>query len=252
MQDFDVNGSYRLVSVLDHEKNSKVHQRQLYEERIRCIATDFVLPDEDNPFLFCRFAQDKEGKWINRKLRTSPVAQIKKTERGFAVQTANSVYLFEAAELQPVKYLDVTNTIELYLSMVAKFHFVKGFYYDEQGQPYELMEHPHLGTFTDSVLIAARDREKYPQYMCRYFMSHELIEFYDTIYGQQPYETPIVIHNLDDEDIAIKREFRKESWVIPAGESAKFVPFDYMSEENRDVWMEPFSWDDEDDEDNEN
>jgi len=242
--DFDLKNSYRLIAVLDHKGDSKVHERTLYEERIQCIATDFILPDEENPFLFCHFVQNEKGDWINRKLRTSAVNSMKKTNWGFAVQTDNSVYLFEEADLKPVKHLKVKNTIELYLSMKAKFHFVKGFYYDNEGTPYELIEHPHLGTFVDSVLIAAKDREQYFDYMCRYFMHADSIEFYNTIYGQQPYETPIIIHNLDDADMTIKREFRKESWVIPAGESAQFVPFDYMNEENQDAWMEPFSWDD--------
>lgn len=246
MQEFNLKDNYRLIAVLDHEGNSKVHERKLYEDRINCIAIDFVLPDEDNPFFFCRFVQTEDGNWINRALRTSSVEQLKTTNWGFAVQTANSIYLFEEAEPKPAKYLEVENTIELYLSMEAKFHFVKGFYYDDEGVPYELTEYPHLGMFMDSVLIAAKEREMFPQYMCRYYMHDDCIEFYDTIYGQQPYETPIVIRNLDDKDMVIKREFRDENWVIPAGACVRFAPFDYLEKLKKEKWMEPFSWDDED------
>ena len=64
--------------------------------------------------------------------------------------------------------------------------------------------------------------------MCRFYLRNaakEFIEFYDTLYGQQEYSIPILIHNVGEKDLIIKFEGCSETWIIKAGESNNIIPY---------------------------
>ena len=220
--------TYRLIDVLDHEGNSKVHTKELYKERVGCIAQNLrkgsFWGSADGEYVVrMDFVQDAEGNWILKGLRTSPVSDIREVDGRLEIHTMYSVYILEEAQLKEPVFLDEEDVIELYLSTEG-YQFAKGFYYDGQRQPHPLASTVHLGMFKDSVLIHKAD-DPMGEFVCRYFPKGSNVTFYDTIYGQQDYETPMVIHNTGDIPLRIEFEGFRATWTIPPGESKRIQPF---------------------------
>ena len=217
---------YRLISVTDKEGNDKVHERRLYEERIGCLATDFVYDDMgrlEGCRLHMRFVEDEDGKPISRRLRTSPVSKVEETETGITLYTYNSIYVFENAELKEPTYAEEALLTELYLSTDEDYYFCKGFYYDEEKYPHELLGHIHVGMFQDSVLVSLQENAM--DTVCLFFPYSECIVFYDTIYGQQDYSVPILIHNVGKSSFQVEFEDYPCKWTIKPDESKRIIPY---------------------------
>ena len=131
----------------------------------------------------------------------------------------------QEAEVKEIEPLEESNLIELYLSMEEDYHFAAGFYYDAEKQTHKLCEFVHLGMIVDSVLIGMYEQTLYGCYACRYFLRDDCIEFYDTIYFQQDYSTPMLIHNTGKSDLIIRFEAYPKKWTIKPGESKRIMPF---------------------------
>lgn len=226
-----IDKTYRLVDVLDRKGNRRVEtdlrNQDFYKGIIGCIvqnireSTSFY---HDGTFARVDLVQDSSGKWINRNFRTSPVEEIRELEDGrLEIITENSVYRFEPAELQPPVYLDEAEVIELYLDN-NNAQFCNGYYYDQDKQPHQLTYDVHGGMFQDSVLIRKAE-DPMGEYVCRYFPRNSSIQFYDTIYRQQDYATPMMIHNNGDLPLKIKFQKFRAVWIIQPGESKMITPY---------------------------
>lgn len=217
---------YRLISVTDKEGNDKTHERRLYEERVGCLATDFIYDKVGRLGgyrLHMRFVEDEAGKPICRRLHTSPVLKVEETETGIKLFTYNSIYVFESATLKAPSYAEEALLIELYLSAEEDYYFCKGFYYDEEKYPHNLMGHVHVGMFQDSVLVSLEENAM--DTACRFFPYCEFIVFYDTLYGQQPYSIPMLIHNAGKSSFRVEFEGYPCKWTIKPNESKRIMPY---------------------------
>lgn len=228
--EFDKQQAYKLVAVTDREGNDKTHSQPLYADAEGFIAVNLRYDEKSNYNGFQRmhldFVQDEEGRWVNRGIHTSPVYEVKTTDNGIAIHTHNSVYVLEKAELKETPICTDKNTIELYLSMDEHYHFGKGFYWDEAGTPHELEADINVGTFTDTVLIGIPEHSFFGEYACRYYYRRSSIEFYDTLYHQQDYSKPMLIHNTSkDKPLLICFEGYDREWTIAPGESKQIMPF---------------------------
>lgn len=223
--------TYRLVSILDKDGNRKAETSHRYSDFYRslegCIArnirecTSFYV---DGKIARVDVVQDSSGRLINRNFRTSPLEEIRELEDGgLKIITENSVYTFEPADLKPPVYQDETDLIELYMTDV-NVQFCNGFIYDEIKVPHQLTHDVHCGMFQDSVLIRKKD-DLMGEYVCRYFPRGSTIEFYDTIYHQQDYSLPILIHNTGSIPLKIKFVGFRAVWTILPGESKRIQPF---------------------------
>lgn len=214
---------YRLIAVTDREGKDKSNSNDLYSERIGCIGRN-IHYDFDNR-VFVDFIEDADGKPILRGLHTSVVEDLTETEEKLTITTMNTVYTLEAAELAPAVYLEETNLIELYLSE-RSHHFVKGVYYDEKGTPHNLDVLLHLGMLTDTALVSFEEPDLQGEnFVCRYYVRHgSNIEFYDTLYHQQEYKTPMLIHNVGDVPLCISFEMFDAQWTIAPRESERITP----------------------------
>lgn len=220
----DRNAAYRLTDVQDHQGNSRVESRKLYRDRVGCLATDLHWEGQT---LRMVFVQDGAGNWIKRRLHTSTVLGIEEKDGCLAVKTLNSVYLLEPAALPedlPEEYPaasleegDTGELIELYLSEEGN-HFCKGTYWDREGTAHPLAASMHLGMVVDSCLIG--DAECMERFYCRYYVQGPRdIEFYDTLYGQQEYVIPLLIHNCGTIPLEIRFEFGgPEGKVLPGSQ----------------------------------
>ena len=227
--EFDPEQAYRLVAVTDKNERDKVHSHVFYEDRFNCVAVNFHYDDfpshGDKYCMNMKFIQTEDGLWCKRGLHTSTVWEVKETENGVKLITSNSIYVFEKAELNEVTYQDEANLIELYMSLEDDDYFGKGFYYDTEKKPHELREHVHVGMFQDSVLIHFIKEENLQGCACRYFPMGNYVEFYDTLYKQQDYSTPMLIHNTGKKDLPIRFEAYPHVWTIKPGESKRIMPF---------------------------
>lgn len=229
--EFDREKAYKLVAILDKEGKGKANTKSFYADRLNCIAVN--LRYDKNPVhgttdefrMKMTFVQKEDGMPVQRKLHTSVVDFVEETERSLKIHTKNSIYVMEEARIIEIEPLDEANLIELYLSLMEDNHFAAGFYYDANRKPHELVEYVHVGMFTDSVLIGTYEEVMYDEYVCRYYWRDTCIEFYDTIYGQQDYSTPMLIHNTGKSDLIIRFEAYPKLWTIKPGESKKIVPF---------------------------
>lgn len=226
---FNKEQTYRLIAVTDKNGTDKVHSSQLYESHINCIATNFHYDEfsyyEGKYRMRMMFVQTKSGLWCSRYLHTSFVSQVEENENQIKIYTNNSIYTFEKAELKKIPYRDESNLIELYLSLEDNDYFGKGIYYDTDKKPYELEKKVHIGTFQDSVLIKCPDCKNLQElFVCRYF-PNGYVEFYDTLYGQQDYSTPMLIHNTGKNPLIICFQFYPHKWTIASGESKYIIPF---------------------------
>ncbi len=70
--EFDRLQAYKLVAVLDSDGVDKVHTRNLYKDRINCIAVDFHYdkrPVYDEKYrMNMTFVQTENGLWCKRRL----------------------------------------------------------------------------------------------------------------------------------------------------------------------------------------
>ena len=230
--EFDNKQAYRLIRVTDTNGVDKTDADELYSSVAGCVACDLRYDLRTSYVgayrMYLDFVQDESGTWINRTIHTSPVLKVEVTEDGLNVHTCYSVYVFEKATLQETPVCADKNTIELYLSMDEKYHFAKGFYRDEEGKSHELCAHVHTGMLVDTVLIGAQDTAVFGEYVCRYFY-RSTIEFYDTLYHQQDYSMPMLIHNTSKErDLVVCFERYDKQWTIAPGESKRIIPFSPM------------------------
>lgn len=227
--EFDPAKAYRLVAVTDKEGNDKSTHKSFYKDRIGCVATNFRYDDfpvtENLYRLNMNFIRNQNGMFANRGLRTSVIFGVNETEKGFELVTAHSIYTFEGAEINEIPISDERNVIELFLSNEDYYQFAKGFYHDEQGEVYELISNIHLGTFQDSVLVRFVPNEKINGYVCRYFPEANGINFYNTIYGQQGYSTPIRVHNVGESPFLVRFDRYSYTWTINPGENKLIVPY---------------------------
>lgn len=132
------------------------------------------------------------------------------------------------AKVKAISYRDEANLLELFLSSQEKYIFVHGIYYSPDKVPKELDFETHIGWVIDSVLVGIPDDMMWGEYLCRFYLRNaakEFIEFYDTLYGQQEYSIPILIHNVGEKDLIIKFEGCSETWIIKAGESNNIIPY---------------------------
>lgn len=163
------------------------------------------------------FVRDERGHWIQRRLITSEVVDVINLDDRLAIQTKNSIYLFEKAELPTVVYLDEANLIELYLSQEEEYMFAKGIYYDCNKNPHELSQLVHSGMFQDSVLLELPEKSPVKGYACRYFPLWHEISFYNVMKYKGQY-VPMFIHNEGKNELVYSKH-QKEKIVIPSGES---------------------------------
>lgn len=221
--DFGIENTYRLIDVQDHQGRSKVESRDLYKERVGCIAKnihmqEICLEDTSGQVIRMDFVVDGHNRWINKKLRTSPLVAVEKKGEQIKIKTVNSIYVLEPAMLPKQKYQDAADLIELFLSDEGD-RFVKGVYYDVEKVAHELQASIHVGMIVDSCLVYLAE-DDISSIVCRYFIQPDTIEFYDTIYHQQEYKTPILIHNCSNEVMTIQMPFSAETWKInPWGET---------------------------------
>lgn len=226
----DRKGAYRLMDVQDYEGHSRVQCRKLYQDRVGCLATDLHW---DGDVLRMTFVRDPAGHLIKRHLRTSRVLCLEERDGLLAVKTLNSVYLLEPVasealaevpDLFPAQELDGPwegELIELWL-MEENDHFCKGLYWDAGGTAHPLAVTRHLGMVVDSCLLFD-DQEGPGRFYGRYYLeSPGQVEFYDTLYGQQDYGVPMLIHNCGTIPLSICREGYGQAGVVDPGKALLF------------------------------
>lgn len=220
MPQIDVNTYYRLTDVQDHEGHSKVRSRELYMNRINCIATN-VQTETRGIYTVAHldFVYDKNNVPIHRHLRTSPLAELHVNGDSLHIRTWNSVYVLERVEPPEVTYQDAADLIELYLNN-EEYNFAAGYYYDAEKKPHKLDCSIHAGMVTDSCLICFEDG-----IVCRYFPSASGVVFYNTIYKQQDYSRPILIHNVGRDALRIRFEGFPAVWTILPGQEKTIRPY---------------------------
>lgn len=149
--EFDREKAYKLVAILDKEGKSKAEIKCFYADRLNCIAVN--LRYDKNPVygttdafrMKMNFVRKADGMPVLRKLHTSVVHEVEKTEKGLKIHTENSVYILEEAEVKELlPSLEETRLIELYLSMEEDAHFAAGFYYDTDKKAHKLVEYVHV------------------------------------------------------------------------------------------------------------
>jgi len=220
---------FRLIDVTDHAGTSKVDSRDLYRERIGCVAQNIrqiELEHAGETFLvmWMDFVQDSQGRWINLHLRTSPVIDIKIEKDIVEIRTLNSVYVMQAATLVPNCFRSATDLIELFLTDEGD-RFAKGYYYAAAGQPHELVAYTHEGLLVDTCLVHFLKEDLMCGIACRYYIDLEKVEIYNTLYGQQNYGRPILIHNNSSEPMTVEFEMFAGTWTIEPWGEKTIVPF---------------------------
>ena len=224
MSEIYENKCFRLADVLTSDRTSKTETRTLYQERVGCLTKNIHRGHTyagGQYRMHMTFIQDGAGNWINRDLRTSPVSEIVENERGLEIHTMNSIYVFEKAELCEPEYLDVADTIELYLNDEEN-HFCKGIYYDVDKTPHELECIVHLGTFQDSCILCVDGNVMHS--VCRYFPRFSSIQFYNSLPRQDSYRQPIVIHNIGENPLRVTFQSSDAEWSIQPGITETIIP----------------------------
>lgn len=224
MFEFVEGKHYQLVDVRDLFGRSKAHMSELYSARVGCITPYIRMRPYDSKVdglcLYVYFNQDADGNFVNRHLRTSEISEIIEGEE-IEVITANSIYVFKPAEPKEPEYREASNLIELWLG-TGDYLFDKGIHYDADGAPHLLTNSIHLGNIQDSFLICHRDNPSIT--VARYFSGFQGIEFYDTIYGQQDYSMPILVHNTADYELSIRFQFAKIEYRVESGREKLIQP----------------------------
>ena len=221
MFEFAEGHYYRLTDVRDLSGRSKAHMNDLYRSRVGCLTPYIRMrpygSDVDGLCLYVWFMQDAEGNFVNRHLRTSLISEVVEHDDGTVeVITSNSIYVFEPASPLEPEYREATNLLELWLGS-GDYLFDKGVHYDADSTPHLLTNSIHLGTFQDSCLICYEDCPSIT--VARYFPRARGIEWYDTLYRQQDYSTPMLIHNTGKEPMTVEFQFGgEEHRIAPGGE----------------------------------
>ena len=70
--------------------------------------------------------------------------------------------------------------------------------------------------------------------VCRYFPNAK-VEFYDTLYGQQDYSTPMLIHNTGKRDLVVGFQMYPYEWKIEPGTSKHIMPYQVEEEGQKNV-----------------
>lgn len=210
---FNPEQAYRLVAVKTKQGSDK--KEPLYLERLNCIANRLYYDEEPvygHEHLYrmrMQFVENENGQPIRRSIHTSVVLDVKETDHGgLKIYTWNSVYILEKAELKEIVYQDAADLIELYLSLEEEYYFARGFYYDKDKKPHELVADVHIGMFTDTVLMRPQEDTQYSQYLCRYYYNYFNVEFYSAP------RLPMLIHNVGTSPLEIKFEHRSQRWTI--------------------------------------
>lgn len=226
--EFNPEKAYQLLAVTDKTGRDKAHTYYSYEAIVNCVGVNFHYDDMPSHGEHYRsrikFVRNEIGQPVCRSLHTSTVWNVEEIENGVKLITSNSIYVFEEAEVKEIPKLEETNLIELYMSLEDDYCFGAGYYYDAEKNAYELKEHVHLGMFQDSVLIHIVKDNALRDCTCRYFPMGNYVEFYDTLYGQQKYSTPMLIHNTGNMDLQIRFQMYEYVWTIKSGESKCIIP----------------------------
>lgn len=231
MKSFELNPNttYRLIAITDRMGNDKSQTNDMYRNRINCLATNFQYDDisynKNLHRLTMDFIENAAGQPIKRKLHTSLVYEVVETADGMTIYTHNSIYVFQNAVAKKISFQNVANLIELYLTDDDGYYFELGYLYDENKVVHALTRNLHIGMFQDSVLIDTVDKGKFKDCVCRFFPQWGGIEFYDTLYHQQDYELPILIHNTGTTPLIIRFQGIKAKWTVPPGESKRIIPY---------------------------
>lgn len=231
MKEFELNpqATYRLIAITDRAGNDKSQSKDLYRNRINCIATHFHY-DEQPCYeglyrLNMDFVENANGQPCDRGLHTSPVYEVVETADGMAIYTHYSIYIFQEATVKEPVFQDEANLIELYLADDNDYYFEKGYFYDDKKVIHPLKRHLNIGMFYDSVLLDVAGETEWGNYVCRFFPNWREVKFYDTLYHQQDYELPMLIHNTGTTKLRVKFEGMKAEWRIQPGESRRILPF---------------------------
>lgn len=226
----DRKAAYRLLDVQDHQGHSRVESRKLYRDRVGCLATDLHW---DGPILRMDFVRDPENRWIKRHLHTSRVLALEERDGLLWIRTQNSVYLLEPADArelaeEPARFPAETleepyqgELIELYLTDEGD-HFCKGIYWDPQGGAHPLAVSRHVGMVVDTCLLCEAEGDLERIYGRYYLQSPGEVEFYDTLYGQQDYAVPMLLHNCGTTPLEICREGYGPMGRVEPGRAALF------------------------------
>lgn len=224
--------TYQLVDILDHERKSKANgspeEKQRCEFLCGCYTNYINIRTFSNGHVSAEcldvwFEADIDGAHTRRHLRTSPIKEIDRGLGRVIVHTANSIYAFKEAPIPEPEYRKATNLVELWFGK-GVYKFDKGVHYDRSGDPHILTIYAHLGTFEDSFLISYRDDLSVT--VARYFRGFSRIEFYDTLYGQQEYDLPMLIHNTSEVPLTIEFDFCNDEYVIAPGSEQLINPPD--------------------------
>lgn len=227
--EFDPKQAYQLVVVTNPDGSAKTERLDFYSLYLNNIAVNLHYDREPTFWgyyrLWLEFVQDSNGKWLNRSLHTSIVYKVEETDSCVKIHTNNSIYHLQKAKIQEPVFQEDAELIELYLSLQEHSYFCKGFYYDENSNPHELFVHINIGFAVDTALIGTAEDAIWGVYACRYYIRPDKIEFYDTLYGQQDYSKPILIHNIGNKDLVVGFEFFDHTWTIKPGESKRIVSY---------------------------
>lgn len=217
----------RFKDVLTHEGISKMESRSTYLKRKNYVAKgirkDVYSSGQFRAYI--DFVETADGRWTSSYIHTSLVLDVVEEETEVRLYTKNSVYVFERVPLKELKYKEEPELIELFLSNEEADKFCKGIYYDQDKKPYDLVGYTHVGMFVDTFLIGIKEMAELDEFVCRYYIKKEDIEFYDTLYGQQDYSTRMLIHNEGTTPLVIKFEFMKAHWIIQPGEEKYIIPY---------------------------
>ena len=114
--------------------------------------------------------------------------------------------------------------IELFLHDRGE-RFGRGIYHDPLGGCHRLECQIHMGMFTDSCLIQVAEGPGWGVCACRYFPREDGVEFYDTLYNEQDYSTPMRIHNTGKTPLRVRFQFYDPVWTVPPGGSRELFPY---------------------------
>lgn len=222
---FDRKKHYQLISVKDKDGNDRTlygNKTYFYKKYINGTATHFQchelqVGDSIKNYLTMDFVVDGNNQWTNRYLRTSRVIDIIQNDKEIIIQTKNSVYTFVEVKPKEIEYLNEKSLIELFMSTDIPFKFVKGIYYDKEGNRFELVGDVHLSMLVDTVLIRRVDHHQ--GYLARYYDCYNRVEFYDYSYDEDKKMIPLLIHNSGSENLEI--ELNGKSYCIKSTDSMR-------------------------------
>lgn len=222
---FDRKKHYQLISVKDKDGNGRTlygNKTYFYKKYINGTATHFQyrelqVGDIIKHYLTMDFVVDGNNQWTNRYLRTSRVIDTIQNDKEIIIQTKNSIYTFVEVKPKEIECLNEKSLIELFLSTDIPYKFVKGIYYDKDGNCFELLGDVHLNMLVDTVLIGRVDNHQ--GYLARYYDFYNRVEFYDCFYDEDKKMIPFLIHNTGSDNLEI--ELNGKSYYIKSTDSMR-------------------------------